>query len=141
MLIQEHKLRSLCRSESGGIDGEMFQKALDKNDNDPVEVVYEDGLGEAKIFKIPRQECEYYAQIAKEESAPEKELLSHVNPGMHQWIKYNRRKMCTKLTECMLEYKENRRIPGQGVLVVWPLFPPDQIPEEVVLSYLRRYSP
>lgn len=139
MLIPELKFRALCRSQEGAMEAERFQEALDKSQDDPVPVMFE-MLDDTKTINIPRQECEFYAQIAKEERTEETELLSHITPGMHPWTKHNRSKMCDRLKEAVLKYKEERKIPGQEVILIWPMFPPDQIPLEVCEKYLRKYA-
>lgn len=139
MILSEHKLKELCKTSDGAIEAEQFQKALDISKEDPVTVEF-DVHGDLKKVQIPRDECEYYAQIAREEAKPEKELLAHITKEMHFWAKYNRHKMCDKLKESVLKYHEESKVPGQGVVIIWPMFVPDQVPLEVVEGYLRKYS-
>lgn len=139
MILSEHRLRSFCKTSDGAIEAEQFEKALKLSNEDPVTVEF-DINGTPKKIEIPRDECEYYAQIAKEEAGPQKELLKTINPEMHWWIKYNREKMCDKIREGILKYKEEHKIPGQGVVIAWPLFPPDQVSIEAAEKYLSKYS-
>lgn len=140
MLITEEKLRKLCRGDQGAFESAPFQDALNASEADPVPVTFTVDFDEFKTVHIPRQECEFYAQIAEEEAEPEAEILKHINPMMHLWVKNNRSKMCSRLKEAMVKYTEEHRVPGQGVVIVWTLCAPDQVSPDIVENYLRRYA-
>lgn len=138
MIIDEIKFRRLCRTEYGRYDSEQFQKALDQSQEDPVTVTFETNLDEVKQIELSREECEFYAKIAKEEMYLEDELLKSINPRMHSWARMNRLKMCGKLKEAMeLEDK----VPGQGLIIIWPMCGPDQVGEDLANRYIKTYGP
>lgn len=137
MLIQEHKLRAACRGEYGSLECAKFEEALKNSQADPVPVTFDIDLVESKTFLIPRQECEFYAKIVADENRPEAELIEYVNPKMSFWIKMNRIGMCIKLREAIEEYNPKA---NSGVVIVWPLCAPDQVPLEVAQNYLRKYA-
>lgn len=142
-MLDEHRFRALCRKEMGGIEGERFQSALadPKNPNaDPVAVSFDVGIDEQKVILLPRAECEEYAKIDKEERGPEDELLKHIKPEAHTWVKYNRGKMIEKLQACMSEGSP-AFMPKKGNLtLIWPLWAPDVVPWNVAENYIGRYS-
>lgn len=135
-MIVEHRFRALCRKEQGGIEGEKFQKALDASKADPLPVSFEVGIDEERTIEIPREVAEFYAKIAKEERKEEDELLKHIKPEAHTWVKHNRTKMIEKLREAMLESLTN----GRSLTLIWPLWTPDVVPFEVAQGYVRKYG-
>lgn len=137
MIIDEILFRQLCQTPDGAIESRKFQEALDKIKEDPVPVVFEISLGETKIIKMPRKECEFYAKIAHEENAAEDKLLEYLNPRMRLWALNNREKMVQKLKEAI---ESNKKVPRQGLVLVWPLCPPDQVDDEIAKNYLREYA-
>ena len=140
MLIDELRFRQLCQTPDGSIESRKFQAALDQSKDDPVPVTFDVGLGQTKTIKMSRQECEFYAKIAHEENAAEDKLIECLNPKMRPWALNNRDKMRQKLIDSIDVMKENEKVPGQGVVLVWPLCPPDQVDEEVANNYLRKYG-
>lgn len=136
-MVTEADFRKLCRTTEGSLEAEAFQKALDSSNDDTVAVTFNVGIDETKIVKIPRHVCEKYAIIAKEENGPESDLLNSINPRMHGWAKMNRDKVCRKIIEAM---GAEEKVPGQGIVLLWPLCAPDQVSESVAKNYLERYS-
>lgn len=145
-MIEEHRFRAICRKDQGGIEGERFQKALDASKDDPVPVIFEVGIDEIRKIEISRQECEFYAKIAKEERQPEEELLKHIKPEAHAFVKWNRSKVISILQNALLEHKPSVET-GWGkiannakITICWPLWTPDSIPVYVAEAYVRKYS-
>lgn len=141
-MINEERFRALCRKDQGGIEGARFQEALDKSPADPVPVSFEVGIDETKIIEISREDAQNYAIIAKEEYAPEAELLKCLKPEVHAFVKNNRSRMVKKLSEDLATHKGrsfNFNAPGNFV-ILWPLWTPDNVPVKVAEDYIRRYS-
>ncbi len=134
-MIDEHRFRALCRKDLGSIEASKFQAALEASEADPVPVVFEVGIDEQKIMEIPRADAELYAKIAKEERAPEDDLLKYIKPEAHNFVKFNRSKMVLMLKEIMLGYPMHKHI-----TLIWPLWTPDNVSVAVADAYVRKYS-
>lgn len=139
-MIDEQKLRHLCRTEFGGHESRAFQEALDASPaagpNDPVPVTLGLDFDKREMF-LPREEVEVYAKIAAEERKPEDDFLHFIKPQMRQWILINRKGMCEKLRAALKDYSPEH---NSGVTIVWPNQTPDLVPEPQVRAYLWAYE-
>ena len=114
-----------------------FQEALDANTGDPITITFEIGFKETRAVQVQRETAEQYAKWAKEEMAPELELLFHMKPTMHNWIKSHRLQMCDRLKSALEKYNSEN---SQEIQIVWPIATPDVVPVEIVKEYIRRYA-
>ena len=138
MIMSEQRFRVLCRGEMGGIESAKFQEALDKDTvSDSLPVTFEVGFRETKTFHISREEAIMYAQLAKEEAAPETELLKYIKPTIVQWAIYNRRAMCERLRHAISKYNPEKET---DVIIVWPHATPDVVPYELARKYVEKYG-
>lgn len=152
MLIEEHKFRRLCRAEYGGLEGEKFEQSLAEEPGaDPVPVEFPEpgSFTKTKKYFIPREEVENYAQWAKEERAPETDLLVYIKPQMREWIKLNREPMCRRLRKSLEDYndvierkKDQYMDVSQDteVTIIWETETPDKASVDLVKKYLRAYE-
>lgn len=152
MLIEEHKFRRLCRAEFGGLEGEKFQEALTEEPTaDPVPVEFPEpgSFIHTKKYFIPREEVKLYARLAKEERAPETDLLVYIKPQMREWIKMNRLAMCRRLTDSLNEYNEmlhRKEVQSldtsqdTDVTIIWETQSPDKVNADLAKNYLRAYG-
>ena len=139
MIFSEQNFRRICRGEYGGFESRKFQEALDVNPADPVPIGFEIAMPsslafmETKTVMVPRVVAEQYARWAKEEQAPESQLLFFIKPQMHQWILSHRPRMCERLKAAM-------KSPDKDVQIVWPHETPDVVPYETAKKYVEKYE-
>lgn len=134
-MIDEKRFRAICRKDQGGIEGAKFEEALNASKDDPVSIRFEVGLDEFKAVELPRSDVVLYAKIAKEERAPEDELLQYIKPEAKGFVRHNRTKIIGKLKEIMVQYPMYRMI-----VLTWPLWTPDTVPFSVAEAYVRKYE-